>query len=536
MRFIFSVLFSLILLVSQDGLYRLDFKGAYIPVQPVGGKSDNECTIMVISGQATADGRPILWKNRDVTNADQRFLYVPPHTYPDYTSYGFTGNFYTNNDNRCYMGVNDVGFAIINANCYNLTDDLRDGIDDGDLMKWALERCATVEDWEELLATSGIYGRKDCWLFGAMDTSGAAKLYECDNFRSTVYDANNVEDAPDGYLVRSVFALIGGPPPEGLKRYNRACYLVEEWTRHYPIDVKFILQKMSRDLSFACGTYYDADDPYPLPFYGRQGNLPDGYINTNETINRYKTRSCAVIRGVLPDEDPRLATLFAVLGQPVLSVAVPLWTGAQYVPYCLRGEDQAPWYEIIAQRMDELYPVSTDWYMDSHYLLDSLRTGVLSWSLALEDWGIASADQKLADWRENGPDMLSMRQGEIEIGQHIWNGFVDGGGESTLDAPDVAENLPREYISYNYPNPFNPSTTISFEMPDGTDPGSIIVNVYTILGEKVRTLPEVQSTGGAGSVVWDGRDDAGRPAAAGMYMYVVNSPQANIKGKMLLLK
>ena len=184
------------------------------------------------------------------------------------------------------MGVNETGFAIINANCYNLPDDRKDGLDDGDIMRLALEWCSSVVDWEELLAVTSTFGRKDCWMFGALDVSGQAKLYECGNSSVTVYDANDSLTCPDGYIIRSVFGLSGWYTTEGLKRYNRVNFKVNRWFERYRLDVNYILQYLTRDFSFA-GESNSADNPYPLPFYGHQDGLPKGFVNTFETINRF---------------------------------------------------------------------------------------------------------------------------------------------------------------------------------------------------------------------------------------------------------
>lgn len=538
MRKFFLSFLLLSLIVFHDNGLLIQFETFIQQGGSTVGIGDNECTIMVISGRATADGRPIVWKNRDVIESDQRYLYIPPREYNGQTTHGYIGNFYTSDSSRCFMGINEAGFAIINANCYNLSDILRDGINDGHIMKLALEWCANIEDWEELLTTTGIYGRQDSWLFGAMDASGEAKLYECDNFNHTIYNANDLEDAPEGYILRTVFGLSGWHTREGLKRFNRAQYLLDHWTDKYPLDVEFILQRMARDFSLTCNDYDDLDDPYPLPYYGSQGNLPTGFVITAETINRFKTRSCSIIRGVLPNEDPLLSTTFAMLGQPILSLAVPLWISAEYVPYCLRGGEQAPWYELISQRMQQLYPLDVengDRYMNSLYLLDSLKTGVYSWSLDLERWGLEQAENYLSNWRENGFDVLNVRQGLIQISNVLWNGFVNEGG-LRLEVDDNRELLPASIQSHNYPNPFNIKTVISFELPPENGNKEAFVNVFTILGEKVRNLGEIFLENGRGAVVWDGKNESGNSVSSGIYLYRIDAPGIKKTGKMILLK
>jgi len=371
-----------------------------------------------------------------------------------------------------------------------------------------------------------------------IDSSGAAKLYECTNTNHTIYDANQCQHAPDGYILRSVFGISGSEPTEGVARYYRARHLLECYTQDNPLNVRFILQTLARDFSLSSDSDFSHNDPYPLPYYGFQDTLPIGCVITEETINRYKTRSCSVIRGVLPGENPLLSTTYAMLGQPVLSLAVPLWVGSEYVPYCLRGRDQAPWYSIIAQRMSEIYPYDNDngeVIMNSHYLLDSLGNGVYTWSLNLEDWGLDEAESKLEIWRQTEFNTLDIRQGEIEIANDLWNGFASN-ENLVLTGADKQPPLPDLIKAYNYPNPFNISTNIDFSLPQGTDGASVSVNVYTITGERVISLNSVLLDSGNGRASWDGKNESGEVVSSGMYFYRIESPDYSVSGKMLLIK
>jgi len=536
MRYLMMITFTLSAIFFSDN-NSLPFFEKLVSRLPVSSSSgDNECTIMVISGQATTDGRPILWKNRDVTRPDQKYMYIPARNGEDGPTYSFIGNFYADDSYRCYMGVNEVGFAIINANCYNLTDSRKDGLDDGDIMRLALERCENMADWEELLNITNVFGRKDPWMFGVMDASGAAKLYECGNAAYAVF---NAADAPDGLIVRSVFGFSGWFTQNGLQRYRRARLLTDRRLGYRLFDPSYILNVMSRDFSLAC--QHDSPfDPYPLPYYGHQGDHPIGVVNTSETINRFKTRSCSVIRGVLPGEDPHLVTTYAMLGQPVLSIAVPLWVASEYVPLFLRGDEQAPWYALIEDRMEELYPLPGDTgevFMNSLYLVDSTKAGAFSWTLVKERWAIEQAEEYLDDWRQGGFSTLDVRQAQNQISQSIWQCFSNEG--DTLVQMEIAgDDIPLTYqIKHtNYPNPFNLSTTISFDFNEGTPPDKIIVNIYSISGAGVANLGEVEIVNGNGNVRWDGCDDGGIPAAAGVYFYRAKAPGIFTSGKMLLLK
>jgi len=530
MRCLAIVFFSFILLIIQDttGLSRPDIPGCNLTINNSVG--DNECTILVISGRATIDNRPIIWKNRDVTNPDQKYYYIPACYASNETTYAYLGNFYAGDLSRCFMGINEKGFGIINANCYNLSDVLSDGIDDGDLMRIALQTCRNVDEWEELLAQTNLVGRKDAWMFGVLDASGNAKLYECTNFSYYTYNANDIEQTPDGIIVRSVFSLIGWNTNKGINRYKRANFLIRSQPENRPMSVKFILQTIARD-------FYGPDcDPYPLPFYGQLDTLPVGYVDTYDTINRFKTRSCSVIRGVLPDENPLRATTFAMLGPPVLSIAVPLWVGSEGVPAFLNHGIGAPWLDIIGERLEDLYPVDdAETWMNTHCLLDSTGDGSFSYIFNLEEWAIDQADSALESWLGQEPKAHEMRQAQNEICQVVWDGFLTESDITARITNDHA-NLPDDITSYNYPNPFNQSTTISIYLSGRINAGYASVSIYNMLGEKVARLGNIELSGGQGTVNWNGCDDSGALVSAGVYFYQISAGKAVYSGKMLMLK
>jgi hypothetical protein len=85
----------------------------------------------------------------------------------------------------------------------------------------------------------------------------------------------------------------------------------------------------------------------------------------------------------------------------------------------------------------------------------------------------------------------------------------------------------------NRPNPFNPSTTISYELAT-RDHASL--RVYDVRGALVRTLFDGDRASGEGSIVWDGRDDDGAYVASGVYFYRLTSGDFARTRKMVLLK
>lgn len=84
----------------------------------------------------------------------------------------------------------------------------------------------------------------------------------------------------------------------------------------------------------------------------------------------------------------------------------------------------------------------------------------------------------------------------------------------------------------NYPNPFNPSTIISYEIPH---PAQVRIEIYNVLGQKIKTLLDAHQTNLYGRIIWDGTNDQGRGVSAGVYFYTLVSEGQRITHKMLLL-
>ncbi|MFQ5770719.1 MAG: DUF3179 domain-containing (seleno)protein [bacterium] len=97
------------------------------------------------------------------------------------------------------------------------------------------------------------------------------------------------------------------------------------------------------------------------------------------------------------------------------------------------------------------------------------------------------------------------------------------------------ELVPQDFALYqNFPNPFNPTTNITYDL----DKNSLVtLKIYDVLGQVVRTLVdnENQSTGRK-SVLWDGRDDAGELVASGIYVYRIRAGEFSQSRKMIMLQ
>jgi len=102
-----------------------------------------------------------------------------------------------------------------------------------------------------------------------------------------------------------------------------------------------------------------------------------------------------------------------------------------------------------------------------------------------------------------------------------------------VSANDAVQLNPANQLRSAYPNPFNPSTTLSFSM---SADGYAQLQIYNLKGSKIRTLVEGVLSSGLYQYQWDGSDDSGRTAASGIYFYSLVTQQGTETKKMLMLK
>lgn len=103
-----------------------------------------------------------------------------------------------------------------------------------------------------------------------------------------------------------------------------------------------------------------------------------------------------------------------------------------------------------------------------------------------------------------------------------------------MAAPADSDDLPESYLlSANYPNPFNPSTTIEYILPTRSQ---VRVEILNVLGRTVRVLTDAPISAGLHRVVWDGHSQGGTPVASGVYYYRIVAGDLINARKMILLK
>jgi hypothetical protein len=101
----------------------------------------------------------------------------------------------------------------------------------------------------------------------------------------------------------------------------------------------------------------------------------------------------------------------------------------------------------------------------------------------------------------------------------------------------AADLLPAEVtLSRNYPNPFNPYTTIEYSIPADRDNAHVTLEIFNTLGQRVRTLVHTNQAAGSYSVQWDARNDQGTNVPSGIYIYRLRTGDTMLAKRMLLLK
>lgn len=373
------------------------------------------CTTAIISGKNTIDGRPLLYKHRDTDALQNKVMAF------DDGKYQYIGivNSKDKSGREVWGGYNSTGFAIMNSASYNLNPEQK-GKDEleGVVMKLALQRCATLDDFERLLDS---LPKPMCLSanFGVIDAKGGAAYYETGDYSYKKFDANDPAVAPMGYIVRTNYSFSGDRSRDkGISRYMAAEPMFYQASLSNSLSYNFLLQNVSRSLKHGLTgvNLYDqvpsdTDTPVYAPF--------------RDFIPRYSTSSVIVVQGVKKDESTTLTTMWTILGSPLTSVAIPVWLNKGNVyPSILtaiksENADLCDWSLTVKKK---LFPISVgegNDYINLAALITSEQTGILQKTKPLENLILENGSTLLENWRKNGQSEKELKDFCDQVDKHV---------------------------------------------------------------------------------------------------------------------
>lgn len=294
------------------------------------------CTTGLATGAVTKDKRPLLWKNRDSSQRNNEVAYF------EAGSFRYLGIINADDTTQVWAGINNHGFAIMNAEARDMAIPGENTAydDEGYLMKTALSRCKTVDDFENLLIQTNQSGRGVTSNFGVIDAYGNASFFETGNHEYFRIDAS---DTTENFLIRANFAVNAhSDEGYGRQRYLRARNLFREGIAKNRLTPEYILREIAGDIQLPDTVRNDL-------------NPTSATIQTQQTVNRYRTVSCAVFQGAGPRHPAYLATFWCTLGEPVVSISIPLWVYAGWVPSILDSTGIAPLNRLFQALKEYVY-------------------------------------------------------------------------------------------------------------------------------------------------------------------------------------
>jgi len=427
------------------------------------------CTIAVIAGEATNNGHPLIFKNRDITNWDTEFKVLTPDGYYAYVINSYYGS------SSPWMGINEVGFGIVQSAAYNIDYEGGWGLGNATLMEFALKRCETIAEFETILDSTDITGRSTGANYAVIDAHDGAAMFEVANWEHLKYEPDSL-----GIVVRANYSYIGDDGRTGIERYNRAYRLLGDAALGDSLDALFVANHLIADL------YREGEDPYPLPWTGAFDGLPAGWVNTGsdgaETISNWKSLASCIAQGVSPDMPQELALMWCCFATPAVSIPFPIFPASHTQPDECIGNPSVM-LELTHAKYDSAFTDgSNEEWFDTRYLLDETGSGIWNYILPTTAWAFDTVEIVISSWIDSPPSALEMAEFQDTVMQRILHSYMTGTGLV------VNQHSLLETFAINaYPNPFNTSCRIHLS---GFSEQGIKIEIFDLSGTlRLRSVP-----------------------------------------------
>lgn len=463
------------------------------------------CTIGVASEEATLTNRPMLWKSRDLNSFSANTL-----RFVESLRYKFVV-VATPNENRAWMGVNEMGFAIANS----LSNDLTVGtgsLNNGNLIYNALGLSANLEGFENYLdyvinsspETLELRGN-----FVVFDAEGNSRVYEVNNDNYWRYDTTPEQP----YIIRSNFSVQGGSS-NGYSRFIRSTEIISELVQDNELTVNNLLTKQIRDV------YDQFPTAYELPWeYGDATPL----IDTEESICRVNTISAVVIEGVREGQDPSLTTMWVIMSNPFTSYAVPVFPTVKVNQTTFNNiSNHSP------QLTNLLWNESNNYLLDTSYFVKPDGFSLLNSFKEIERETYNELEEMKIRWENNGistaeiKEFINSKASEAyAFSSQLYTTFTPN--QDVLEVPDNSITV--------YPNPFKERISIK---ANSTHREVASVKIYNLKGQLVKNFATTEFHNS--ELSWDGRDNQNRELASGIYLIRYQTDSYSTSKKVVLLK
>lgn len=204
----------------------------------------------------------------------------------------------------------------------------------------------------------------------------------------------------------------------------------------------------------------------------------------------------------------------------------------QHGAYAVRGRirdavtgDPLEGVSVVAKVAGEV-EVSAVTDSDGRYVIEGLPGGtyqVEANGVGYEEGHFGGSDEaNAADVPVgNGSDAVA-----VDIDLEI-DSVTSVGSAELASAPETFD------LFQNYPNPFNPETTIRYQLGRASE---VSLKIFNILGQEIKTLINEERLAGSYAITWDGKDNLGRQAASGIYIFRLTAGDVKMSKRMLLLK
>ena len=208
--------------------------------------------------------------------------------------------------------------------------------------------------------------------------------------------------------------------------------------------------------------------------------------------------------------------------------------GSQIIPEFSNGDI---WRVRVWARQDEKKSVPTSVYLKVFHtrgdstILSADTTTSKEWiQLTIVDTLVLDKDDSVAivldAGNTSGPELDNYSYFDLVEAEKL--------GEIITSVNDFTDLHPENFrLFQNFPNPFNPTTTISYNLPEDTE---VNLKIYNLFGQEVRRLVNEVQPAGSKSVVWNGKDASGRFVSSGLYLYRLEAKNNVQYRKMLFLK